>query len=334
MRSARRLPRLRGRAAHAPDVGWHDLPAGTEILLGYADAAAAAASPAHAGRAGGRARPSRRQHSRRGGAGLDRSAQLGAPVVPLPPGDDDADATRGDGVTPTGIEAPPPGGFTQTPPVDPARSSDAARPELRLPGRRRRALRPRLRRLRAPTRASTRASTSSRPRARRSSRCRPACCTTSAGTASAAGGCGSRTANGNWFYYAHLSAYAPIAKNGAHVSAGDVVGFVGHTGDAMGTPSHLHFEIHPGGQWAVPPYDYLQAWQGHSQPVRRHPGRAAARRRRAARVHRHLRRLRARHRGRRLGRLRERRPPDRHGLVALGVPAPTASELLAAAPAP
>ncbi len=71
---------------------------------------------------------------------------------------------------------------------------------------------------------------------------------------------------GNWFYYAHLSAYAPIAKNGAHVSAGDVVGFVGHTGDAISTPSHLHFEIHPGGQWAVPPYDYLQAWQGHRNP--------------------------------------------------------------------
>mgnify|MGYP000078241412 CR=1 FL=1 len=52
---------------------------------------------------------------------------------------------------------------------------------------------------------------------------------------------------GNWFYYAHLSAYAPIAVNGAHVSAGDVVGFVGHTGDAISTPSHLHFEIRPGG---------------------------------------------------------------------------------------
>ena len=58
---------------------------------------------------------------------------------------------------------------------------------------------------------------------------------------------------GNWFYYAHLSAYSPIAIDGARVSAGDVLGFVGNTGDAAGGPTHLHFEIHPAGKWAVPP---------------------------------------------------------------------------------
>jgi murein DD-endopeptidase MepM/ murein hydrolase activator NlpD len=50
---------------------------------------------------------------------------------------------------------------------------------------------------------------------------------------------------GNEFYYAHLSAYSPLAVNGNHVKAGDVLGFVGHTGDAITTPPHLHFETHP-----------------------------------------------------------------------------------------
>ena len=61
---------------------------------------------------------------------------------------------------------------------------------------------------------------------------------------SAATGCGSGR-RGHEFYYAHLSAYSPLAVNGARVNAGDVLGFVGNTGDAAGTPYHLHFEIHP-----------------------------------------------------------------------------------------
>jgi murein DD-endopeptidase MepM/ murein hydrolase activator NlpD len=71
---------------------------------------------------------------------------------------------------------------------------------------------------------------------------------------------------GNQFYYAHLSAYSPAAVNGAHVRAGTVLGFVGNTGDAEGTPYHLHFEIHPVGllamgyDGAVDPTPYLDAW--------------------------------------------------------------------------
>jgi murein DD-endopeptidase MepM/ murein hydrolase activator NlpD len=74
------------------------------------------------------------------------------------------------------------------------------------------------------------------------------------------------------YYYAHLSAYSPLAVNGAVVNAGDVLGFVGNTGDAQGTPYHLHFEVHPvqllglGYDGAVNPTSYLDAWQ-HLQDV-------------------------------------------------------------------
>jgi murein DD-endopeptidase MepM/ murein hydrolase activator NlpD len=81
-----------------------------------------------------------------------------------------------------------------------------------------------------------------------------------------------RDQEGNEFYYAHLSAYSPFAVNGRHVKAGTVIGFVGNTGDAQSTPYHLHFEIHPVGMLymgydgAVRPYPYLVAWE-HLQDV-------------------------------------------------------------------
>ena len=76
-----------------------------------------------------------------------------------------------------------------------------------------------------------------------------------------------RDLQGNEFYYAHLSAFTPLARDGAHVEAGDVIGFVGATGDAAGTPTHLHFEVHPAGllgmgyDGVIDPYPYLLAWQ-------------------------------------------------------------------------
>ena len=78
---------------------------------------------------------------------------------------------------------------------------------------------------------------------------------------------------GNEFYYAHLSAYSPLAVDGAVVNAGDVLGFLGDSGDAEGTPYHLHFEIHPVGllgigyDGAVDPTTYLHGWR-HLQEVR------------------------------------------------------------------
>ena len=77
---------------------------------------------------------------------------------------------------------------------------------------------------------------------------------------------------GNQFYYAHLSAFSTAATNGAHVKAGQVVGFMGNTGDAEGTPVHLHFEVHPvsllylGYDGAVDPTPYLDAWK-HQQDL-------------------------------------------------------------------
>jgi len=77
---------------------------------------------------------------------------------------------------------------------------------------------------------------------------------------------------GNQYYYAHLSAFSTLAVNGAHVKAGQVIGFMGNTGDAEGTPVHLHFEIHPvsllylGYDGAVDPTPYLDAWK-HQQDL-------------------------------------------------------------------
>jgi murein DD-endopeptidase MepM/ murein hydrolase activator NlpD len=76
-----------------------------------------------------------------------------------------------------------------------------------------------------------------------------------------------RDGAGNEFYYAHMSAYSPLAIAGKRVRAGDVLGFVGDSGDADGGVPHLHFEIHPvdllryGYDGAVAPYPFLVAWR-------------------------------------------------------------------------
>jgi murein DD-endopeptidase MepM/ murein hydrolase activator NlpD len=76
-----------------------------------------------------------------------------------------------------------------------------------------------------------------------------------------------RDRQGNQFYYAHLSAFSPLAVDGREVRAGAVIGFLGNTGDAQSTPYHLHFEIHPVGllpmgyDGVVNSFPYLSAWR-------------------------------------------------------------------------
>jgi murein DD-endopeptidase MepM/ murein hydrolase activator NlpD len=64
--------------------------------------------------------------------------------------------------------------------------------------------------------------------------------------------------SGNAYYFAHLAAYAPGLAVGQVVDGGTLVGYVGNTGNAITTPPHLHFEVHPGGGDAVNPYPLLK----------------------------------------------------------------------------
>lgn len=64
---------------------------------------------------------------------------------------------------------------------------------------------------------------------------------------------------GQRHYYAHLNDYADIAT-GDRVFAGSPLGTVGSTGNARGTPPHLHYGIYKNG--ALNPYPLLKAGPG------------------------------------------------------------------------
>ena len=62
---------------------------------------------------------------------------------------------------------------------------------------------------------------------------------------------------GNMYYYTHLSAASAMA--GQVVHAGDPLGNVGTSGNAAGTPPHLHWQFHPGNGAPVNPYPLAYA---------------------------------------------------------------------------
>ncbi len=62
--------------------------------------------------------------------------------------------------------------------------------------------------------------------------------------------------SGTYFFYAHLADFAPELSVGARVRAGEIIGFMGNTGNSAFP--HLHFEVHPHGGAAVNPYPMLR----------------------------------------------------------------------------
>ena len=64
----------------------------------------------------------------------------------------------------------------------------------------------------------------------------------------------------SWHYYAHLKAHKRGLKVGDYVHKGDLIGYVGNTGNARHTAPHLHYGLYLNGKGrgAVNPYPYLR----------------------------------------------------------------------------
>lgn len=65
------------------------------------------------------------------------------------------------------------------------------------------------------------------------------------------------------YRYSHLTRPAEVAK-GERVFTGQLIGFVGRTGNAASTPCHLHFEIRARGSGFLDPEPFLRAWDRFS----------------------------------------------------------------------
>jgi murein DD-endopeptidase MepM/ murein hydrolase activator NlpD len=73
-------------------------------------------------------------------------------------------------------------------------------------------------------------------------------------------------AGGRTYYYAHLESYAPHLSEGDWVTTQTLLGYVGTTGNAAGTPPHLHFGVYePGG--AMNPLPLLNDRPKDKSPV-------------------------------------------------------------------
>lgn len=66
--------------------------------------------------------------------------------------------------------------------------------------------------------------------------------------------------SGSWHYYAHLDGHKRGLNVGDYVHKGDLIGYVGNTGNARHTAPHLHYGIYLNGKGrgAVNPYPYLR----------------------------------------------------------------------------
>ncbi|MEO9176608.1 MAG: M23 family metallopeptidase [Gaiellales bacterium] len=248
-------------------VGWHDMPAGTEIILGFADAGISQVTEAPV-RGGDAAPPSTTTApATTTPAVTPTPAQSGVSLLPTAPLPNDIAGEPGianDG--PAGSDAMPPGGYSPDPPIDAATNAALLGPSYLFP-------------LAGGARfqndfGAARADTQHNQGIDLFAPLGTPVLAAHDGTLVQVGwsNIGGRQewlkdAAGNLFYYGHLSAYAPVAQTGAQVHAGDVIGFLGDSGDAQGTPYHLHFEIHPAGKWAVPPFAYVSAWLNNSAPL-------------------------------------------------------------------
>ena len=96
---------------------------------------------------------------------------------------------------------------------------------------------------------------------------------------------GMRSGNGWWltahdgsasYFYAHLDDFAPDLRVGSRVAAGQIIGFMGNTGNSAFP--HLHFEIRPRGGSPINPYPIVKAaggcktGTGYQQPSGWTPG--------------------------------------------------------------
>lgn len=71
-----------------------------------------------------------------------------------------------------------------------------------------------------------------------------------------------RGTSGDEFYYAHLDGWAEGLRVGQEVNVGDLLGYMGTSGNAPDYIPHLHFEYHPGGGSAVNPYPLVKGLCG------------------------------------------------------------------------
>lgn len=69
-------------------------------------------------------------------------------------------------------------------------------------------------------------------------------------------------ANGSFTRMAHMSAFNNAFKSGSTVTAGNIVGYVGSTGNSTGP--HVHVEYHPGGGGSANPRNYFLAEGGYA----------------------------------------------------------------------